>query len=235
MSDTVPTKMHPLALLGLICSLVICCPMASLSGVIAGWLSLRAIDARPDRWHGRKLAILSIIFGLGMVPIQFLLLNKVQSEYMDVVDDGVKTAISVVFQSSGDEGAPGIEDVFLRTSGRYPSTQEVNAFKDGVVDQLGAYRSASIMQMSESDEVMSGVQNIALFLSFEDGNATGGAVCKLIPNSKSFSMEVRLLRLEVSLPDGTLAMLPPTSETLDEDGSSDPDPKDEDDEGEGES
>ena len=65
------------------------------------------------------------------------------------------------------------------------------------------------MQISEGEEALTGVQNIALFLTFDDGRTTtGGASCKLIPNSEDFSMELRLVRLEVTLPDGQTASLP---------------------------
>ena len=209
MNPPLTTKMHPLALLGLACSLVICCPLSSLFGVIAGWISLRAIDARPDRWRGRKVAILSIVLGLAMVPIQFLILNRIQAAYMDVVDDGLQTAVAAVFASPDEDAFRPMDQVFLRSSGRYPTEKEVRIFNDLVSEQLGRYRTTAIMQISEGEESLTGVQNIALFLTFDDGRTTtGGASCKLIPNSEDFSMELRLVRLEVTLPDGQTASLP---------------------------
>jgi len=215
MNSPVTSKMHPLAVLGLACSLVICCPLSSLFGVIAGWISLRSIDASPDRWRGRKIAILSIILGLAMVPIQFLILNRIQAAYMDVVDDGLNNAVAAVFASPDEEAFRPVDQVFLRSDGRYPTDEEVRNFKSTVFEQLGGHRATSIMQISEGEESFSGVQNIALFLTFEDGSTTtGGASCKLIPNSNDFSMELRLVRFEVSLPDGATASLPPRDDPI---------------------
>jgi hypothetical protein len=208
-------RTHVPAYIGLACSLVLCCPVTSLIGVLVGWLSLRAIDASGGRLGGRRLALSAVILGLAMLPFQFLLLSVYNERSAAVINDGLSNCVVTVFDIDGDDRKKALEQVFVRHRGRYPTPALVDAFVDDVTGDLGGFRSVSIVQRSVQSNFTRSLHDVALVFTFDDTMATGGAVCELIMNPTSFHLEVRLVELEINLSDGRLLRLPssPTGST----------------------
>lgn len=201
-------RTHVPACIGLVCSLIFCCPVTSLIGVLIGWFSLRAIDASEGRLGGRRLALSAIILGLVMLPFQFLLLSVYNERSEVAISEGLNQCVVTVFDVDVEDRKAALEKVFVRQRGRYPSPETANEFVQTVTDDLGTFRSVSIVQRSVQPDISRSLHDVALVLTFADTMATGGAVCELIINPTSFKLEVRLVRLEVNLSDGSLLSLP---------------------------
>lgn len=202
-------KTHPLAIIALACSLVLCCPVTSFLGVILGWFSLRTINASEGRLRGRKLAIWAIILGVLMLPIQFLLQDLLETRVDELIDKGVERCVVNVFDIDMPDRAKGLQRTFAPVRSKYPTPEAVDAFANAVTDQLGAYQSVSIVQRSSSRENLleTGVQ-LALVFTFERGTAIGGADCVLVPYPPSIWPDVRLQLLEIDLPDKQTLRIP---------------------------
>lgn len=205
-------KTYPPALIALTCSLVFCCPLASLLGVVLGWFSLRVIDSSGGVYGGRRIAIWAIILGVCMLPFQMILIQKYQEMSTDLIRSDVTHAVMVVFDVEAEDRKEALESVFLRHKGNYPSPEEADAFVTAVTSELGAFESVSIAQLSVSSDLPRPVHEIALVFEFEDDSATGGAVCELHAALGSM-LEIRLDLLEVTLPGGRLVQLPASDAT----------------------
>ena len=200
-------KTYPPALIALACSLVFCCPLASLLGVVVGWFALRVIDSSGGVYGGRRIAIWAIILGVCMLPFQMILIQKYQAMSTDLIRSDVMHAVEVVFDVEADDRKEALESVFLRHKGSYPTPEEADAFVESVTSDLGAFVSVSIAQLSVSSDLPRPVHEIALVFEFENDSATGGAVCELHA-ALGAMLEIRLDLLEVTLPGGQLVQLP---------------------------
>ena len=201
-------KTHAAAVIGLACSVVICCPVTSLVGALIGWISLRAINASEGRLGGRRIALVAIILGLAMLPIQFLLLSTYNQRSNEAINNGLEQCIETVFDVDAVDRKKALEGAFVRRKGRYPSPEETDAFVASITEQLGAFKMASIVQRSVQPEFSRSLHDVALVFTFEKEMATGGAVCELIVNPNGFQLDVRLVRLEINLPEGGVRELP---------------------------
>jgi hypothetical protein len=212
------------AYIGLVCSLVFCCPVTSLVGVLVGWFSLRAIDRSDGRLGGRRLALAAIIIGLVMLPFQFLLLSAYNARSDEAISDGLASCVATVFDVDGQDRKRALEQVFVRRRGQYPSPELADEFVRSVVSDLGDFRSVSIVQRSVQPDFARSLHDVALVFMFEENMATGGAVCELIMNPTNFQLEVRLVDLEINLTDGKVLHLPAASAVSDGLDTSDSDP-----------
>ena len=214
-------RTHTPAYIGLACSLIFCCPVTSLIGVLIGWFSLRAIDASGGRLGGRRLALSAVILGLVMLPFQFLLLSVYNERSEEAINEGLTNCVITVFDVDGDDRKAALERVFVRQRGRYPSPESADEFVRTVTDDLGVFRSTSIVQRSVQPDITRSLHDVALVFTFADTMATGGAVCELIINPTSFKLEVRLVKLEVNLSGGRILSLPPSDDDSEVSGQSD--------------
>jgi len=201
-------RTHVPAYIGLFCSLVLCCPVTSLVGVLVGWFSLRAIDRSEGRLGGRRLALAAVILGLAMLPFQFLLLSVYNERSDEAISDGLANCVVTVFDIDGQDRKRALEQVFVRRRGLYPSPELADEFVRSVTADLGSFRSVSIVQRSVQPDFTRSLHDIALVFMFEETMATGGAVCELIMNPTNFQLEVRLVDLEINLSDGQVLRLP---------------------------
>jgi hypothetical protein len=202
-------KTYPPAVIALACSVVLCCPIASLLGAVIGWFALRAIDRSQGAFGGRRVAISAIILGLCMLPIQMILLQEYGQVSTDMLQANVKSSVETVFDVDlePEQRRAALETVFLRKRGRYPSIAEADAFVEGIASELGAFKSVSIAQLSVSSNFPRPLYVVALVFQFEEESATGAAVCEVHAALDSM-MNIRLELLEVTLPEGGLIQLP---------------------------
>ena len=214
-------RTHVPAYIGLVCSLLLCCPVTSLIGVLVGWFSLRAIDRSGGRLGGRRLALAAVILGLVMLPFQFLLLSVYNDRSNEAISDGLVNCVVTVFEIDGQDRKRALEQVFVRRRGVYPSPELADEFVRSVTADLGGFRSISIVQRSVQPDLSRSLHDVALVFMFEETMATGGAVCELIMNPTNFQLEVRLVDLEINLSDGQVLRLPPALPDSDGLGASD--------------
>ena len=205
-------KTYPPALIALACSLVLCCPLTSLLGVVVGWFSLRIIDASNGLYGGRRISLAAIILGLCMLPIQMILIQKYQQMSTDIIKADVARAVEIVFDVDDEDRDMALESAFLRHEGRYPDSGDADRFVRLVTERLGSFRSVSIVRLSTASDLSRPVHEVALFFDFENDTATGGAVCELQASIGSL-IETRLVLLEISLPDGGVVRIPTSTDS----------------------
>lgn len=201
-------RIHVPAVIGLACSVILCCPITSLVGALLGWISLRSINASGGVLAGRRLAIGAIILGLVMLPIQFLLLSAYDERSNAAIDGGIRNCVETVFDTGGGDRAAALAGVFTRQKGVFPSIEEVDVFVATLTEAYGPFQSVSVVQRSVEPEFSRSIHVGAIVLTFEDSLVTGGVVCEMNVSPVDFSLQIRLIRLEVSLPGGRELNLP---------------------------
>lgn len=206
-------RAHPLAYVALACSSILCCPVTSITGALVGWIALRSIDASAGQFTGRRIAIWAILIGLVMLPVQFFLLQGVQSLNESMLRDGIQRTVGSVFEVDGLDRAKTLQHAFVATGSRRPTLQEADEFVARLTEQFGKYRSVSIAQsVPGNSDIFQPTYQLALVFSFENGIATGGAECVLVPSGGSFKEALHIRHLEIDIGGGTVLHLPPECE-----------------------
>lgn len=208
-------RAHPLAYVALACSSILCCPVTSITGALIGWIALRSIDASAGQLAGRRIAIWAILIGLVMLPVQFFALQGVQSLNESMLRGGIQRAVGIIFEVDGDDRAKVLQHAFVATGSRRPTVEEADAFVAQVTRQFGSFRSVSIAQsVPGNSDVFRPAYQLALVFSFEQGTATGGAECVLVPTGGSFKEALHIRLLEIDIGEGTVLQLPPGNEPM---------------------
>ena len=206
------SKLHPMAVLALICSCVFCCPFAPLAGVILGFFSWRGIAASQGRLRGRSLALLAMIVGLIMLPLQYFVSSRIEASQSLLKKEGFQRSFEIFFDTELPDRRLALEGVLAAHDGRRPSFEEVDQFVLEVEAQFGSFRGVSLIDSSplKSNMLLQLNQECALYFSFEGGTTTGAARCAVLGTGWSTPYQIRISTLQINLDSGDLLELTPT-------------------------
>ena len=204
-------RVHPMAVLALVCSCVFCCPFAPLAGVILGFFSWRGIAASEGRLRGRSIALLAVLVGLVMLPLQYYVSSRIETSQSALKKEGLEQAFVILFDTSAPERALALEGVLGAHEGRRPSSDDVDRFVLEVTKEYGAFRGVSLLNSSPSTSstLFQLDQECALYLTFENGTTTGAARCSMLSTGWSTPYRVRFSTLEINLGSGGAVELNP--------------------------
>ena len=203
------SKLHPMAVLALACSCIFCCPFAPLAGVILGFFSWRGIAASQGRLRGRSLALLAMLIGLIMLPLQYFVSGQIESSQSALKKEGFQESFQILFDTSLPDRKLAIEGILGAHEGRRPSFEEVDQFVSEVKGQFGSFRSVSLLNSSPigSSTLLQVNQECALYFTFENGTTTGAARCSILGTGWSSPYQVRISTLEINMESGGLLEL----------------------------
>ncbi len=136
-------KMSALAIASLVCSLLFCCPLATIPGILLGIGALVSISGNPMR-RGKGVAITGIVLGVLFTAGQALLYPPAIRLVMDMtalVQNGPSDAISAGF--AGD--LPAFRSHFFK-AGAAATDQEAQEFVDQLRSRYGEFVSSYPVQ-----------------------------------------------------------------------------------------
>lgn len=207
-----------MAVLALVCSCIFCCPFAPLAGVILGFFSWRGISASEGRLRGRSIALLAILIGLVMLPLQYYVSSRIESSQSALKKEGLEQAFEVLFDTSRPDRDLALEGILGAYEGRRPSSDDVHRFVTKVIGQFGAFRGVSLLNSSPgtSSTLFQLNQECALYFTFENGTTTGAARCSMLSTGWSTPYQIRLSTLQINLESGGALELNPAVSSGDE-------------------
>lgn len=201
-----------MSVFALACSCIFCCPFAPLAGFILGFISWRTINASQGLLRGRTLALLAMVLGLILLPAQYFVTSRVESNQSALKKEGFQRTFGILFDTSLPDRALQLQGVLGAHEGRRPSLDDVEKFVDRVEQQYGQFRTVLLIN---SSPIASGIlsqlnQECALYFTFDGGTTTGAARCSIIGTGWSTPYQVRISTLQLNLEDGGLLELGPS-------------------------
>ena len=206
-----PPRVDPLAYVAIACACVFCCPFASLTGFIAGFVSWRRIKSSDGRLRGRNLAGAAMVLGLVMFPAQYFVSSSIESSQAALRKQGFQKTFEILFDTTADGRGLALEGVLTAHDGRRPSIEEVDRFADELQREFGRFRTVTVLNSAPLGSGIVGLthQECAIYCSFESGTTTGAARCSVIGTGWSTPYNVRIATLQLTLPSGELRELVP--------------------------
>lgn len=204
-------RVDPLAYLAIACACVFCCPFASLTGFIAGFVSWRRIKSSDGRLRGRNLAGAAMVLGLVMFPAQYFVSSSIESSQAELRKQGFQSTFETLFNTTADGRGRALEGILSAHDGRRPSIEEVDRFADELQRQFGRFRTVTVLDSAPLGSGIAGLthQECAIYCSFESGTTTGAARCSVIGTGWSTPYNVRIATLQLTLPSGESRELVP--------------------------
>ena len=188
-------KMSVWSVAALVCSLILCCPIVTVVGVILGIIGL--FDTRGGRRRGRGLAIVGIVLGVLVTAAWVTLSVMGWSRYFEAIFSGP----SIVMESGYKKDNKGVTDFFAE--GYVPTSEEIDAFFTESEQRFGAFNRAS---PKDDQTTTAGNQKlIEVQYSFEfekatvDADVTFDIKDKVITESGSY---IGILEIKIEDPEG---------------------------------
>ena len=187
-------KRSGLATASLICSLIVCCPIVTIVGVILGIVALFRI--RSSGMTGRGLAWSGIIIGLLTTIVSSLIIAFIASAAMEVLDQTPKL-VTTAIQSGidGDVEAFRAEFSFEAASAQ---DEEVATFIETLTSRYGTFDEAVIdmAAMQGSQESSNGQAELPMQLVFETQSVSSTVVIDIGQSEESW-IDVKIQCLSI--------------------------------------
>ena len=204
-------RVDPLAYVAIACACVFCCPFASLTGFIAGFVSWRRIRSSDGRLRGRNLAGSAMVLGLVMFPVQYFVSSSIESSQAELRKQGFQNTFEILFDTTAEGRGRSLEGILTAHEGRRPSAEQVDRFAEELQREFGRFRTVTVLNSAPLGSGIVGLthQECAIYCSFESGTTTGAARCSVIGTGWSTPYNVRISTLQLTLPSGELRELVP--------------------------
>ena len=187
-------KMSVWSVAALVCSLILCCPIVTVVGVILGIIGL--FDTRGGRRRGRGLAIVGIVLGVLVTAAWVTVSVMSWSRYFEAIFSGP----SIVMESGYKKDNKGVTDFFAE--GYVPTSEEIDAFFTESDQRFGAFKQASPKdnQTTGADQQTLSVQYVFEFeKATVDADVTFDIKDKVITESGSY---IGILEIKIEDPEG---------------------------------
>lgn len=163
---TADRKTSGLAIGSLICSLIFCCPVTTVLGVLLGLGALVSIGSNPAK-KGKGLAITGILIGV-IATIGTVMSGKyVWDNYIKPIMDGPREVLTAGFAGDPDG---------VRASMHGPAAtatdEEIAAFFDELTARYGAFQSVRIDETAQQPQPQPGAQSQSFPYVFEFSDTT---------------------------------------------------------------
>jgi len=175
-----PPRTSGLAVGAFVCSMILCCPLTTIPGIILGIVGATTIGKNP-MVRGKGLAIAAIIIGLIGTALQGVVGWGYGSMVIGLLNL-VNTDADAAVRAAADGDYQGFRSIFT-SAGQGASDAEVEQFITDLEARFGAYRSltlddqhADFMQQQSSDEFV-----VPVIMDFENQTVDGTIVVKWIP------------------------------------------------------
>jgi hypothetical protein len=203
MAGTAPRR-DPAAIAALALSVLACCPVVSLMGVLLGSLSLMRIRMSGGALTGRRMAWtaigISVVVGIGASTLLERIAARAQSE----ISSQATLATTQLFGDGPDPGA------------WWPSDQAAGAREFGarIRAELGALKSVTTAQGDTQWTGRGAEETLRLYATFERGDAIGACRVAVSADPRTWLPTISMRSIELG-----------ASKTLGFDGAAYPEPE----------
>ncbi len=201
---TQPRTVSRLAITSLILSLIFCCPVTTIAGIVTGAIAV-VFTTTNRTLSGRWIAILAIIISLAGTAMQIGVAYQGYNTVLMPIFTGPQTALR-----DGDSGDVSAFQSHFALSAADGNTQEdAKSFLDEVKERYGAFTGASLDQSSAPNKMPSAMQAFVAEYQLDFANGRVGATCAIeIADPKgALSMKLKSLLIhdaklgDLSFPD----------------------------------
>jgi len=211
-----PVRTSRMAVASLICSLVICCPLATLIGPFLGLAAVVSITANPETRKGKGLAIAGIIIGLLVTAIWGIVAYwgiTISLEMQRALRERPPQSMQQAFD--GDSAQ--FRDHFT-SQGANATDQEIQAFVDELRSRYGEFVSMTYDEEAfrqnppSMDEMMSPVHHHPFEIEFENAtlSAEVGVTMQGPQTDQPIWGDVRIEEIVIRDPEQGDVTFPPT-------------------------
>lgn len=187
-----------------------CLPFVALFGATVGFLARRR--ARSEGRHAR-LATAAIVIAAASIALQWLLWDLSTRWLLPAMERRMSAAITAACDGAWNLAVPPQAGLGLVQAQPAPNEAATDRFSQSLRTARGRLRSVSLVNQEIAGSPMSPTVTTALVLEFEKGSATGSARLQWLPAATEGEAQwlptVRLLELDVSLPEGESLTLKP--------------------------
>ena len=169
-TETQKTETSKLAIASLVCSLILCCPVTTILGVLLG-IGGVVVTGANSALRGRGLALAGLILGLVFTGGQIVAGNWGYTKFAKPVIQGPADALIVGAQGDLD----GFRDYFTGKAAK-ASDAEVKGFLDALQNRYGAFRSLSFDDSrGQQQQTQGGRGTFPYLLEFADASVEAEA------------------------------------------------------------
>jgi hypothetical protein len=206
-----PAKTSGLAITALVMSLIICCPLTTVLGVVLGGIAFVTIGSNPMR-KGKGLAVAAILIGLVATVLWViggLWFKNTMEKFFQTLTEGPTTAMKAGFAS--DEA--GFKAQFYGV-GASATDAEVSAFIEDLRSRYGEFVAADMDQNAKPSQPPFGKTTIPFPYQLTFDKATVSAeVSIVIADEKTGQWVWKLGSITVHDPQGATIAFPPGPST----------------------
>jgi len=207
----IPPRTSGLAIGALICSLIFCCPVTTILGILLGLIAMVTIGRDPLK-KGRGLAILAILLGVIFTIGQGGAYWWFQDKFWTPMRDGPAPALQAGFD--GDTQAMR-DAMYLPTTS--PSDQQVNDFIDELRSRYGALVDVTLDQQrmnQQGQQPQVGQEQMVLPYLYTFENATlGGEALFVFADRQTGDFVLKPQWFTIEDPDRGDMTFPPGADT----------------------
>ena len=175
-----PQRTSVLAITAFICSLVFCCPLTTIPGLILGIVGTATIGRNPAV-RGKGLAIAAIIIALLATVLQVVVAWGYGSMTLGLIRL-VNTDTDAALRAAANGDYNGFRAV-LTPAGQAATDAEIQSFIDDLESRFGSYRSLTLNERDPDFMEQRGPDSflVPVTLDFQDQTVDGVVIVKWIP------------------------------------------------------
>lgn len=203
-----PQSASRLAITSLILSLVFCCPLTTLAGIVTGVIAV-VFTTRDRALSGRWLAILAIVISLVGTAIQAYVIY----EGYQVVLMPIRTGPQSLLREGEAGNIEAFQSRFEVSSASVNTAENARSFLAEVKDRYGAFTGAALDQGSVPNKMKSPVNDFVSDYQLDFANGRMRATCAIEIFNPKGELSMRLKSLVIHDADRGDLSYPPTSKS----------------------
>lgn len=199
-----PRTVSRLAITSLVLSLIFCCPLTTIAGIVTGAIAV-VFTTTNRTLSGRWIAILAIIISIAGTAMQIGVTYQGYNTVLVPILTGPQSALK-----DGDGGdVSAFQSHFALTAAEGNTQEDAKSFLDEVKDRYGAFTGASLDQGSAPNKMPSATQAFAgeYQLDFANGKMRATCAIEIADTKGTLSMKLKSLLIrdaklgDLSFPD----------------------------------
>lgn len=186
-------KTSGLAITALVCSLIFCCPLTTILGIILGAIAMVTIGSAPGR-KGRGLAITAVLLGVIFTIGQAYFSYKLYDKYARIVTEGPREALELGYAGN----IAGFKSQFYGR-GATASDAEAQQFINDLRTRYGNFVSSKLDHQAQPAQPKPGQPEIPFpyVLTFQNKPDVNATVIIIMSDQKNILFDPKLMSITV--------------------------------------
>ena len=207
-----PRTVSRLAIASLVLSLIFCCPLTTIAGIVTGAIAV-VFTTTNRSLSGRWIAILAIVISIAATAMQIGVAYQGYNNVLMPILTGPQSALKD--GEAGDLSA--FQSHFALTVAEGNTQEDAKSFLDDVKERYGAFTGASLDQGSTPNKMPSATQAFTADyqLDFANGKVRATCAIEIADTSGALSMKLKSLLIhdaklgDVSFPNSETPLTNP--------------------------